>query len=82
MPMEARVLRTEVLLTLMNFLGFLMIGPFTPYTLYIGIPAGFIAVIYSILEILTLVSNQTRLFAGILLIANIFILYVSIDFLA
>jgi len=75
-------MKTVLVLTIINLVGFIMIGPFTPFTIFIGVPGGFIAIFYSGWKILTLASTKAKLYAGLLLAANIYILYVSIDFLA
>lgn len=70
------------ILTVVNFLGFLMIGPFTLFTIFIGLPAGFIAVIYMGQQSLAFANSTTvRIPVGFLCIANVYILYLSMNLL-
>jgi len=71
-----------IILTVINFLGFMMIGPFTPFTLFIGIPVGLAAVIYWLWKAINSAGpRRTRVYAALLVSANIYILYITLNFL-
>jgi len=67
------------IMTAMNLLGFVMIGPFTPFTLFIGLPAGLFVIIYASWKTLHPSSNAPgRVLAGLLAVANVLILYLNL----
>ncbi len=73
---DAILIRTA---TGMNLMGFMMIGPFTPFTFLIGLPAGVFVIVYASWKTLSLPSKvPERLSTGLLTIANAFILYLSL----
>lgn len=77
----ASVAKTSIILTIANLVGFVMIGPFTSYTLFLGIPAGCAAILFTGWQVLVSVNYKRRFFAGLLVVINIFILYLTLDYL-
>ena len=70
------------IMTAVNLLGFVMIGPFTPFTFFIGLPAGLLVIVYASWKTVSPSSNVPgRVITGLLAIANVYILYLSLRFL-
>lgn len=75
-------MKIVLVLTAANLLGFIMIGPFTPYTLFIGVQAGLVAIVYGGVETLNQSrKTPTRVLTGLLSLTNVYILYLSIRLL-